>query len=153
MCRSDASQVGGRGRPVAFGLLDVCTQQGNPWIVGFALKCFGQYSVRLRASLGGDQFTGLLDGRIRDASIEDRLRLKPAATGHRFQEARQANLRTGYVPDEPYLYDKLTGREFLHFIADLYGLPRAVAGSASHRDTFRRAARHSGSRPCPRQAP
>ena len=42
-------------------------------------------------------------------------------------EAREANLRTGYVPDEPYLYDKLTGREFLYFIADLYGLPRNVA--------------------------
>ena len=26
----------------------------------------------------------------------------------------------GYVPDNPYLYDKLTGREFLHFIANLY---------------------------------
>src|SRR5436309_10097364 len=29
-----------------------------------------------------------------------------------------------YVPDQPYLYEKLTGREFLHFIADMYGLPR-----------------------------
>lgn len=27
-----------------------------------------------------------------------------------------------YVPDEPYLYDKLSGREFLRFIADLYGM-------------------------------
>lgn len=27
-----------------------------------------------------------------------------------------------YVPDQPYLYDKLTGREFLHFIAELYGM-------------------------------
>jgi ABC-2 type transport system ATP-binding protein len=35
---------------------------------------------------------------------------------------REANMRTGYVPDEPYLYDKLTGREFLQFVADLYGL-------------------------------
>jgi ABC-2 type transport system ATP-binding protein len=29
-----------------------------------------------------------------------------------------------YVPDEPYLYDKLTGREFLRMVADLYRLPR-----------------------------
>jgi len=28
----------------------------------------------------------------------------------------------GYVPDEPYLYDKLTGREFITFMADLYGV-------------------------------
>lgn len=27
-----------------------------------------------------------------------------------------------YVPDQPYLYDKLSGREFLRFIADLYGM-------------------------------
>ena len=29
----------------------------------------------------------------------------------------------GYVPDQPYLYDKLTGREFLFFIGGLFGLP------------------------------
>jgi ABC-2 type transport system ATP-binding protein len=28
-----------------------------------------------------------------------------------------------YVPDLPFLYEKLTGREFLHFIAEMYGLP------------------------------
>src|SRR5881394_3974686 len=27
-----------------------------------------------------------------------------------------------YVPDQPYLYEKLTGREFLQFTADMYGL-------------------------------
>ena len=26
----------------------------------------------------------------------------------------------GYIPDNPFLYEKLTGREFLHFMADLY---------------------------------
>lgn len=31
---------------------------------------------------------------------------------------------TGYIPDRPYLYPKLTGREFLEFIADLYEIPR-----------------------------
>ncbi len=36
-------------------------------------------------------------------------------------EARQL---ISYVPDQPYLYEKLTGREFLQFIADLYGLPK-----------------------------
>lgn len=28
----------------------------------------------------------------------------------------------GYIPDRPYLYEKLTGLEFLNFIADLYNL-------------------------------
>jgi ABC-2 type transport system ATP-binding protein len=27
-----------------------------------------------------------------------------------------------FVPDTPYLYEKLTGREFLQFIADMYGM-------------------------------
>ena len=31
-----------------------------------------------------------------------------------------AKAMTGYVPDRPYLYEKLTGRELLHFVADLY---------------------------------
>lgn len=42
-------------------------------------------------------------------------------------DPREVNMRTGYVPDEPYLYEKLTGREFLRFVADLYGLPGDVA--------------------------
>jgi ABC-2 type transport system ATP-binding protein len=40
---------------------------------------------------------------------------------------REAKHRLSYVPDEPYLYDKLTGREFLRFIADMYGLSRRDA--------------------------
>ena len=27
-----------------------------------------------------------------------------------------------YIPDEPFLYDKLSGMEFLHFIADMYNV-------------------------------
>lgn len=41
--------------------------------------------------------------------------------------ARMAAHHVGYVPDEPCLYDKLSGREFLHFVADLYAMPRAKA--------------------------
>ncbi len=43
---------------------------------------------------------------------------------------REANRRTGYVPDEPYLYDKLSGREFLQFTADMYGLKPDEAAAA-----------------------
>ncbi|MGQ9611058.1 MAG: ATP-binding cassette domain-containing protein, partial [bacterium] len=28
----------------------------------------------------------------------------------------------GYLPDEPFLYNKLTGREFLQFIADMHNI-------------------------------
>ena len=36
------------------------------------------------------------------------------------KDALAAKRLTGYVPDRPYLYEKLTGRELLHFVADLY---------------------------------
>src|SRR3954467_7608296 len=35
----------------------------------------------------------------------------------------QARQLIAFVPDTPFLYEKLTGREFLQFIADMYGLP------------------------------
>ena len=39
-------------------------------------------------------------------------------------EARQL---IAYVPDQPYLYEKLTGREFLRFVVEMYGLePKAA---------------------------
>ena len=47
---------------------------------------------------------------------------------------RQAHLHVGYVPDEPCLYDKLTGREFLWFIADMFGMPRRLAGPRIDRE-------------------
>ncbi len=43
------------------------------------------------------------------------------------QRHNAANRLLGYVPDVPYLYDKLTGSEFLWFIADMYGLDKQSA--------------------------
>jgi ABC-2 type transport system ATP-binding protein len=40
------------------------------------------------------------------------------------RDGDQARQLLSYVPDQPYLYEKLTGREFLQFIADMYGMPR-----------------------------
>jgi ABC-2 type transport system ATP-binding protein len=39
-------------------------------------------------------------------------------------QTRQAARCIGYVPDEPFLYDKLSGREFLEFAAEMRGLDR-----------------------------
>lgn len=39
----------------------------------------------------------------------------------------QAKAACGYVPDEPNLYAKLTGREQLRFVADLYSIDKAQA--------------------------
>lgn len=40
---------------------------------------------------------------------------------------RKALARIGYVPEKPYFYDHLTGREFLQLVADLHEVPRRDA--------------------------
>jgi ABC-2 type transport system ATP-binding protein len=42
-------------------------------------------------------------------------------------EGDRARQLLSYVPDQPFLYEKLTGREFLQFIADMYALPPDLA--------------------------
>jgi ABC-2 type transport system ATP-binding protein len=37
------------------------------------------------------------------------------------QQPLEAKARLGYIPDRPFVYDKLTGGEFLRFAAALYG--------------------------------
>ncbi len=37
----------------------------------------------------------------------------------------EAKRLLGYVPDHPFLYDRLTGREFLRFVAGIYRMPEA----------------------------
>ncbi len=37
-------------------------------------------------------------------------------------EPEKAKMITGYIPDRPHLYNKLTGREFLYFVSELYRL-------------------------------
>ena len=38
------------------------------------------------------------------------------------REPIQAKAITGFIPDRPYIYDKLTATEFMHFTASLYDL-------------------------------
>ncbi|HOE97196.1 MAG TPA: ABC transporter ATP-binding protein [Candidatus Sumerlaeota bacterium] len=38
----------------------------------------------------------------------------------------EAKRRIGYIPDRPYLYEKLSGRDFFTFVGDLFGIPRPV---------------------------
>ncbi len=35
---------------------------------------------------------------------------------------QEANRQVGYVPDQPFLYEKLSGRELLQFVAEMYGM-------------------------------
>ncbi|MBE9543032.1 MAG: ABC transporter ATP-binding protein [Proteobacteria bacterium] len=39
------------------------------------------------------------------------------------KEPEKAKSKIGFIPDRPYLYEKLTGMEFLKFTADLYSVP------------------------------
>lgn len=54
--------------------------------------------------------------------------LKPSSgrilvCGHDVQDdSIAAKKLTAYVPDQPFLYDKLSGSEFLDFVGDLYGV-------------------------------
>ncbi len=51
--------------------------------------------------------------------------------GHDVLTARtKAKAITGFVPDRPFLYEKLTGREMLRFIADLYAVDWDARGPA-----------------------
>lgn len=44
--------------------------------------------------------------------------------GHDIQtQPLKAKALFGYIPDNPFLYEKLTGREFIRFMADLYSVP------------------------------
>jgi len=53
------------------------------------------------------------------------------------EQPREANRLIAYVPDQPHLYDKLTGREFLQFIADMYGLEPQLAARGIEREIER----------------
>ncbi|MDH4197733.1 MAG: ABC transporter ATP-binding protein [Candidatus Aminicenantes bacterium] len=41
------------------------------------------------------------------------------------REPLSTKAATAYVPDEPEIYERLTGLEYLNFIGDVYGVPKA----------------------------
>ncbi len=54
-------------------------------------------------------------------------------------DGEQARRLISYVPDQPFVYERLTGREFLQFIAGMYGMEpeRARARTAQLIEVFR----------------
>jgi ABC-2 type transport system ATP-binding protein len=46
------------------------------------------------------------------------------------RDGRAAKAKLGFVPDRPFIYEKLTGMEFLRFVAGLYG---EEGGETDHR--------------------
>ena len=43
----------------------------------------------------------------------------------------EAKKRIGFIPDRPFLYEKLTGMEFLKFTADLFHVEKGLFGKKS----------------------
>lgn len=52
-------------------------------------------------------------------------------------KTREATSLIGFVPDQPYLYDKLSGREILHFIGRMYGMEHHQLHAATDREIHR----------------
>lgn len=49
----------------------------------------------------------------------------------------EAKRKIGFVPDRPYLYEKLTGIEFMRFTADLYGVEKNGFDEKAYRELKR----------------
>ncbi len=41
------------------------------------------------------------------------------------QEPEKAKAQLGYIPDDPFIYELLTGREFLRLVANIFKLPKS----------------------------
>ena len=52
-------------------------------------------------------------------------------------DTRQAVSMIGYVPDQPFLYEKLSGREILQFVVRMYGMEAREAARAIDREIQR----------------
>ena len=49
------------------------------------------------------------------------------------RQPMEAKAATGFIPDTPFLFEKLTGREFLRFVGRLYGLTGKEVGNGVDR--------------------
>ena len=52
-------------------------------------------------------------------------------------QTRDATALIGYVPDQPFLYDKLSGREILQFVGRMYGMDSGQVNRAIEREIGR----------------
>ncbi|TSA30027.1 MAG: ABC transporter ATP-binding protein [Ignavibacteriales bacterium] len=43
-----------------------------------------------------------------------------------WQKPIETKMKIGYIPDQPFVYDKLTGREYLYFCGGLYNLTKDI---------------------------
>ena len=90
-------------------------------------------------SVGRGEVFGFLgeNGAGKTTTIKMLTGLMPPSSGQAFlgghdiaREPAAAKQILGYVPDNPPLYDKLTGREFMNFVGDLWRVPSNPAREA-----------------------
>jgi len=104
------------------------------------VKKFGPFTAvdNISLRIGKGQFFGFLgpNGAGKTTTIKMMTGLyEPTSgscliAGHDVREHPvRAKREFGYVPDQPYLYEKLTGREFLQFVGGLFRLPNQLIAS------------------------
>jgi ABC-2 type transport system ATP-binding protein len=106
----------------------------EPMIVCQGLtKTFGSLTAvdNLTLSVGAGELFGFLgpNGAGKTTTIKMMTGLLRPAAGTAviggydiLREPLKAKAIFGYIPDNPFLYEKLTGREFVNFMADLYSV-------------------------------
>ena len=95
-------------------------------------EVFSAEDVNLKVD--GGQIFGFLgpNGAGKSTCIKSAIGIQPVTSGHIFvcgydttTESVKSKKEIGYVPDHYALYEKLTGREYINYIADLYGVSKA----------------------------
>jgi len=100
-------------------------------------KCFGEFTALENLSLevqAGELFAFLgPNGAGKTTTIKLIAGLLAPTSGsvhvcgHAMgRDGRLAKAQLAYVPDQPFLYEKLTGREFLDFVGRMYGLDQTA---------------------------
>ena len=107
----------------------------NPTVqITDATKKFGSFIAvdRLNLSIGKGEFFGFLgpNGAGKTTTIKMMTGLYTPTSGSCringydvHKDPVPAKRGIGYVPDQPFLYEKLTGREFLYFVGGLFSMP------------------------------
>ncbi len=100
-------------------------------------KIFGKFTAVDNVSLEipSGQFFGFLgpNGAGKTTTIKMMTGLYESTSGNVFlngsnikKNPLEVKRQIGYIPDQPYLYEKLTGREYLYFCAGLFKMPKST---------------------------